>query len=83
MLRELFVFPAVISAERICVLVHVNSDIDYFCVLCYIVHCSAPFCMRQVMLVVFYSKFTTEPSILQTLWHYILTKLIHNQIKRY
>lgn len=29
--------------------------------------------MRQVMLVVFYSKFTTEPSILQTWWHYILS----------
>ena len=26
------------------------------------------------MLVVFYSKFTTEPSILQTWWHYILSK---------
>ena len=25
------------------------------------------------MLVVFYSKFTTEPSILQTWWHYILS----------
>ena len=29
--------------------------------------------MRQVMLVVFYFKFTTEPSILQTWWHYILS----------
>ena len=32
--------------------------------------------MRQVMLVVFYSKFTTEPSILQTWWHYILSKTL-------
>ena len=28
------------------------------------------------MLVVFYSKFTTEPSILQTWWHYILSKIL-------
>ena len=34
--------------------------------------------MRQVMLVVFYSKFTTEPSILQTWWHYILSNKKRN-----
>ena len=37
--------------------------------------------MRQVMLVVFYFKFTTEPSILQTWWHYILSNsLLYAQL---